>query len=108
MGVKQVSRDAHEADEAKWRTPVGQRYAEPWNEPDPLNTLSAREADEFFPESRSDRHATVCFGIFATLIWLAAGYFGYRLQYNWMFVAGSILTLIAVAHTIAGHERALE
>jgi heme exporter protein D len=107
-GIKQASGDARAADEAKWRTPVGHLYPEPWNELDPPNTLSACEADICFPEKASDRHAAVCLGIFASLIWFGMGYLGHRLQFNWLLVAGIILALLTSVQTIAARRHCLE
>lgn len=107
-GIKQASGDARAADEAKWRTPVGHMYPEPWNEPDPPNTLSAIEADKYSPEKTSERHAGVCLGIFASLIWVGAGYLGYSLQYNWLLLTGSILALLTSARTITARQHCLE
>ena len=89
-------------------TPVNHPHPEPWNEPDPPRTLSIKEADEYSPERRSERHVAVFLGVFASLIWFGASYLGYRLQYDWLLTVGSVLAVVAAAQTIAARKRVLE
>jgi heme exporter protein D len=106
--VKKASDDARAADEAKWLTPTGYSWAEPWNDLDPPSTLSASEASQYCPEKALERQASAALGIFVGVMCLVVGSFAYFVQYYWLVAICGIIAAGSTAQTIMRRRELLE
>jgi len=107
QGIFYISDAAKKVAEEKWQTPAGHPYPEPWNELDPPETLSASEADHYFPEEGAGRQSAVFWGVLITLLFIVGAIFGYCVQAYWLIAVGGLLALLTLVGTINVRERAL-